>query len=65
MFQNVAEIPEEFIQKAVRLQGHVKSVRDDGALYVQHIPILELRVPFKKRKDKGPTLLNFNGLYRY
>jgi len=55
VFRHVDEIPADFIRNQVRLQGRVNSVGDNGTLHIQHIPILELRVPLTPRKDRGTS----------
>ncbi|KAH3858440.1 protein C3orf33 homolog [Dreissena polymorpha] len=58
VFRHVSDIPEEYVQKQVRLQGQVKKVDDDGVLHVQHVPILRIRIPFKKESAIGSLPLH-------
>ncbi|XP_005102889.1 protein C3orf33 homolog [Aplysia californica] len=41
-FKNVCNIPDHFVEKHYKLQGVVKQVTQDGALLVDHIPIMHL-----------------------
>lgn len=43
-FSHVKDIPAHFTAKNYRLQGNVRTVSDTGELYVEHIPILQLKL---------------------
>lgn len=56
-----SEIPKRFITKGIHLQGTVKEIHSDGLIYVQHIPILNLRLPWQQseRRELLPMNLAF------
>lgn len=60
-FRHGKDIPKRFISKGVKLQGRVKEIDLDGIVYVQHIPILDLRLPWlkKPRTELLPMTLAF------
>ncbi|CAH1255441.1 C3orf33 [Branchiostoma lanceolatum] len=60
-FYSVSDIPPQFIQKNVRLQGKVVHVKDQH-LQVEHIPILYLRIPFLMKKREGSIGVHLAGV---
>lgn len=48
VFTRVEDIPSSFVKKRVRLRGRVKKITDDDVLSIDHIPVIQLRLPFTK-----------------
>ncbi|XP_052082274.1 protein C3orf33-like [Mytilus californianus] len=63
-FRHGKDIPKRFISKGVHLQGCVKEIDLNGIVYVQHIPILDLRLPWLRtpRTELLPMTLAFVNL---
>ncbi|PAV84126.1 hypothetical protein WR25_27243 [Diploscapter pachys] len=54
-FEHVSQIPKDFIRKELELKGKIREVLPDGALKVEHEPII--KIPFLNRKSKNVGLL--------
>lgn len=61
VFHHGKDIPKRFIKRGVNFQGQVKEISTDGKIYVQHLPILDLRLPWLRtqRTDMLPLTLAF------
>lgn len=61
IFRHGRDIPHRFIRRGVSFQGHVKEINSNGTIYAQHIPILDLRLPWLRtpRTDMLPLTLAF------
>ncbi|KAK0424513.1 hypothetical protein QR680_008705 [Steinernema hermaphroditum] len=62
-FQNVNQIPKDFVRKELELKGHVREVLPSGELKVEHKPIVSLpRLWPRSKKQVGLLHLRLAGL---
>ncbi|TKR93043.1 hypothetical protein L596_007575 [Steinernema carpocapsae] len=63
-FQNVHQIPKEFVRKELELKGYIREVLPNGELKVEHKPIVRLPrlLPFRSERETGLLHLRLAGL---
>jgi len=62
-FSQVYQIPDEYMRTEMRLRGRVRTVEPDGALHVEHIPILPLpRIMSRHDKNESTLTLRLAGI---
>ena len=57
IFRKLEDIPKEVITKHFKLLGKVTGIGEFGVLQIQHIPILEMKIPLISKKQKGKEFL--------
>ena len=53
VFRKLEDIPKEVITKHFKLLGKVTGIGEFEVLQIQHIPILEIKIPLISKKQKG------------
>ena len=50
IFTQVKDVPKHFITSHMKLLGKVTEIGEFGILHIQHIPIVDMKVPFRPKK---------------